>query len=153
MKMIKEKIITFFVNNLWVLFLINIKSLWESLVWIFEPLQALIQKQNTLQMTTSFPLGYNEIMLLIVSVILYSVCKFLINGINGISSEITDNLNDLSRILNTKIKYVDFRIENNGLDNDAYIKKLHSEGFSKEDLEEIGVNDAFLKQNKVKLLP
>jgi len=34
----------------------------------------------------------------------------------------------------------------------AFIKKLNSAGFSKEDLEEIGVDESFLKENATKLL-
>ncbi len=99
------------------------------------------------------PIGYNEIMLFITSIIMYSLFKFLIRYVNNISNQLTDNLNELSRILNTKIRYVDFEKENKGLDNEAYIKKLHDFGFSFDDLKEIGVDDVFLNQNKEKLLP
>ena len=99
------------------------------------------------------PLGYNEIMLFITSVIMYSLFRFLIRYVNNISSELTNNLNYLSRVLDTQIRYVDFEKENKGLDNETYIKKLHEWGFSIEDLQEICVDDIFLKQNKEKLLP
>ena len=99
------------------------------------------------------PIGYNEIMLFITSIIMHSLFKFLIRYINNISAQLTNNLNELSRILNTKIRYVDFEKENKGLDNKSYIKKLHDWVFSFDDLKEIGVDDVFLNQNKEKLLP
>lgn len=73
--------------------------------------------------------------------------------ISNINTIITNNLNDAYRILNLKISYIDFRLENKDLNNDEYIKLLHSEGFSKEDLQEIGVNHKFMETNNNKLLP
>lgn len=65
----------------------------------------------------------------------------------------TNNLNDSHNKLYKTIKYVDLKTEFNHLDNDSFIKKLHEAGFSKDDLSEIGVNEAFLKTNENKLLP
>ncbi len=77
----------------------------------------------------------------------------MVTEINDGFTQITDNVYKSESILNTKIRYVDFRITNKDLDNDKYLQKLHSEGFSKEDLIEIGVDEKFLEQNKDKLLP
>jgi hypothetical protein len=153
MKKISNIIPKFFAGNLWVIFIINIKSFYESLIWIYKLFKTKIDMSDIPTQNLKFPLGYNELMLLILSVIMYSVFKLLIKYINDISIENTKNLNQISRVLDNKIRYVDFEKDNKHLDNDAYIKKLHSAGFSIEDLDEIGVNEDFINQNKDKLLP
>lgn len=65
----------------------------------------------------------------------------------------TDNLNELARITDNKIRYIDLKVEYPSLPDNEFIKKLHNIGLSKEDLQEIGVNETFLKQNENKLLP
>lgn len=142
-----EKTLTFFGNNVWVIFVINIKGLFDSLEWIYK----IIFKDNYNMETP--PIGYNEIMLFITSLIMYALFKLLVSYIQNVSSELTKNLNDLSRVLDNKIRYVDFEKDNKDLDNDTYIQKLHNNGFSLEDLKEIGVDDVFLKNNEDKLLP
>lgn len=73
--------------------------------------------------------------------------------INSINTTITNNLNEAYRILNLKISYIDFRLENRNLNNDEYIKLLNSKGFSKEDLKDVGVNNKFMETYNDKLLP
>lgn len=157
------KIVNFIIKNLWITFLINIKALFDSLVWIFDIAKALFNYKLSPIMIPKLPLDYSDFMLLIVSVILYFVLKSVVklkvetetlaNGINNGFTIITDNLNDSHRINDLKIRYVDFRLENKKLENDAFVNKLHNAGFSKEDLVEIGVSDDFIKQNNEKLLP
>lgn len=79
--------------------------------------------------------------------------EHLFNQIDNATKELTSNLNAAYKTLDTKIRYVDFRFENRELDNDDFIKKLHLRGFSKEDLEDIGVDKEFLEKNNDKLLP
>ncbi len=79
--------------------------------------------------------------------------RVMVTEINNGFKIVTDNTNDLGRILNNKIHYLSFYMENKNLDDDSYIKKLNDEGFSKEDLEEIKIDETFLKQNGNKLLP
>jgi len=79
--------------------------------------------------------------------------KHWCNEINKISKQITNNLNDSHYTNDLKIRYVDLRLENKNLSNDDFIRVLNENGYSKEDLEKIGVNNKFLKMNKSKLLP
>lgn len=167
MKKIINAITKFVTKNLWVTFLLNFKSIIDFSIWFFDKIKGIITMPKNNIMTTNFPLEYNDYMLLVVTVILYFILRaflkmkkeadesntYWLESINTISQQLTDNLNDSARILNTKIRYVDFRLENKSLDNDNYIKKLHNSGFSKEDLQEIGVDETFIKQNSNKLLP
>lgn len=79
--------------------------------------------------------------------------EFLISEINNGFIIVTDNLNHSNRINDLKIRYVDFRIENKDLTNEEFIEKINKHGFSKEDLEDIGVNTLFTNKQKERLLP
>jgi hypothetical protein len=141
-----NKFLIFISNNLWVTFLINIKSLIDSLIWV----KGLIF--NNLKMN-DFTIDYNAVMLLILSVFVYFMFKFMLKYIDFVAEKTTNNINDLSRVLDLKIRYVNFENNHKSLDNDAYVKKIIEYGFSKEDLEEIGVENIFLTVNKNRLLP
>ncbi|MCZ2222054.1 MAG: hypothetical protein LC122_00270 [Chitinophagales bacterium] len=147
---LKNKLFYFLTKNIWLTFILNTKSVIDFLIWIKDMIQLNINFSQALE---TFPLGYNEFMLFLISLITYSVFRYLIRGINDISKTITNNLNDSNRILDNKIRYVDLKVENVNVSNDLFVKKLIDNGFSKEELEEIGVNDDFINNNKDKLLP
>lgn len=110
-----------------------------------------------------FPLQINDFILLIVTIVLYLILKryvalkneieVFMEETKRISNETIIQLNDRLRILNKKIEYVDFSIKNENLTTDEYIKNLHIMGFSIEDLKEIGVDEIFIRQNELNILP
>jgi len=80
--------------------------------------------------------------------------KHWYDQIENVSSELTKNLNESNRITHLKIRYIDLRIEfQNEPDNVKFLQKLQNDGFSKEDLEDIGVNEKFIKLSEQMLLP
>lgn len=106
---------------------------------------------------------FESIMQIVIVFVLYFIYKaflkqkkdieFLISEINNGFIIVTDNLNHSHRINDLKIRYVDFRIENKDLTNEEFIDKINKYGFSKEDLEDIGVDKLFTNKQKERLLP
>ena len=87
MKNYIDKIALFFAKNLWITFLINVKAILDLFQWANNK----ILKTNVTM--ENIPLGYNEIILLITSIVMYYIFKLLIRYINNISYETTKNLN------------------------------------------------------------
>lgn len=170
---ILKKIKTWFIGEN-ITFILNIFSLFSIIKSIYETninIENMSEYFNVLFTNLSKNLSINDLMLFICTIILFKVLrsykklkKDMINHINYISEELTknmnimgnelnDNFNNSNRILHNKIHYMDLYLANKHLTNDELIKKINDGGFSKEDLEEIGVNDEFLNSNKSKLLP
>lgn len=149
MKFRENAIINFFSKNLWLTFVLNIKSVIQIIIEFLNDLLDM-----NLLSTFNFPsLGYADLVIFIASLMMYFMFRYLIRILSYVSQITTNNLNDSHRLLDTKIRYLNFYIENKMLDDDNYIKKLHDSGFSKDDLEEIGISDDFIRKNKDKLLP
>jgi hypothetical protein len=114
-----------------------------------------------------FPLEIKDLIIFIMSLFFYLFYKSFLNlrneifevknkaidDINFISKKLTDIINDSQSFLDTKIRYVHFCTENSNLTDEHFIRELNKQGFSKEDLEKIGVNEEFLKKHNSKLLP
>ena len=142
-------LINFFSKNLWLTFFLNIKSVIQIIIEIFNNLLDM----NLLLGFNLPPLGYADIVIFIASLMMFFMFRYLIHVLRYVSEVTTTNLNDSHRELDTKIRYLNFYIDNKNLDDENYIKKLHDAGFSKDDLEEIGISDDFIRKNKEKLLP
>jgi hypothetical protein len=143
------KLFVFFTKNLWLTFTLNIISVTQ----IILKLITMILNIDLLHNINLPPLGYKDLIIFIASVLMYFMFKYLIKGVDYISSTITDNLNDSHRILMNRTRYLDVKIKHGHLPNNQFVKKLSDNGLSKEDLKEIGVNDDFINANDKILLP
>lgn len=132
-------------------------------------------------MTIPFPLNINDYMLFITTIIMYFILKAyfkiktktasLIDEINiakkqiddsnthwfnqmqNLGREFTNNLNDSHQTLSLVIQYNNFLQNNKNLQPDDFINALNKEGFSLEDLEELGVNKETINLHREKLYP
>lgn len=166
-----KNIVRIFNANPYLIFLINILTFWGVLSPIFL-------KQIPMNTTLSEYYSHYDWFGFAVQIIVTTVLYFVLRAYNNTRKEIEVSnqhwFDEISRLndsmvnevnkgfgelhgndlrLDTKIHYVDFRINNQNLPDGEFIKKLHNAGFSKEDLEEIKVDEDFLKRNADKLLP
>jgi hypothetical protein len=80
--------------------------------------------------------------------------KSVTNQTNQALQKLTNNINDVNRKLDLKIRYVSFLLDHRDITDAAiFFTRLQEYGFSKEDLEEIGIDENFLKEHKDKILP
>jgi len=151
-------------NPLWLLVL-N----FYSTIYLFKDIKTMINTANINSFSIFFDLPifsfefFGNLSQFITVIILYVVYKNYIKAketikesddhwfkvISDVSCEITTNLNDSHRINDLKIRYVDLNHTYPSLDNLAFSKILSQNGYSKEDLEEIGVRSP----ERYKLLP
>lgn len=73
------------------------------------------------------------------------------NQLEKSTKEITNNINNSNRINHNKIRFIYFHNEYKNADNDEYFAALKSNGFSREDLLEIGINETIINENKDKI--
>lgn len=149
MKFKENAFVNFFNKNLWLTFGLNINAVIQI---IMNGLNRILEI-NLSDKLNFTELEYTDLVIFIASILIYVMFKYLIRVLSYVSEVTTNNLNDSHRILSTKIHYLSFYMENKNLDDDSYIKKLHDSGFSKDDLEEMGISDDFIKKNNDKLLP
>jgi len=176
MKKIIETALIKFKDNLWFTFLININSLVVSLMWLFKLLKNLyemILKSKNME-SISFPLGYNDLALLVVSIVLYLVLKSMYKAkddirdlmididnsnnhwfeqMNKVSKNITDNINSVSYNMDLKVRYNAVILLNKDKSEIEVINELTKNGFSEEDLSFLGISEEFLRTHKDKIYP
>jgi len=176
MKKIIETALIKFKDNLWFTFLININSLVVSLMWLFKLLKNLyemILKSKNME-SISFPLGYNDLALLVVSIVLYLVLKSMYKAkddirdlmididnsnnhwyeqMNKVSKNITDNINSARYTMDLKVRYNAVILLNKDKSEIEVINELTKNGFSEEDLSFLGISEEFLRTHKDKIYP
>lgn len=138
-----------FLTGIWVTLILNLKGLTDLVVAFTTIKDFKIGNMD-------FTLGFEDLAILIMSLLLLWVMrafKKMTAGINLSFAEMTENLNRSHRLNWTRTAYVYFYHENKSLSNSEYIKKLNHEGFSLEDLQEIGVTTEFINTNRDKLFP
>lgn len=161
-------------NQYWI-FILAVYATIEIIKTVWDTIEGTANKITTMWDLPIFQWHFVENIIQVLTVIvLYRIFRrynrakaemeHLVQQINAINentykdmtsgfSQLTNNINDLHRILDLKIRYVDFSTSNTNIDDGTFILKLHAAGFSKEDLVEIGVNEEFIKKNSSRLLP
>jgi hypothetical protein len=167
-----KKIATWIKDNIekhpiyvFLLFITQVHEIWLILK---NTINIIINKENMdkalelLELYKNFN-WFNAITQFIIVCSLYMILKKYIALKKGVDTIVQDinkgfhntntHINEVTRILNLKINYTNFYLENHNLPIEDYVKKLNQMGYSIEDLKDIGLDENFIKENKGKIFP